>query len=253
MWTKNNSIEEMTMELKRLFVDSKDFVNLQEVDIPEEMNTKIKCGIDFIDDMFGDGEQSGFTPGTITIFTGAPGAGKSTLSLQIANGFASQDVVTAYNSSEEHISQIKKVADRLGLEAPMYVSNNNNIDGVLKQAKDNNVKVLFIDSLQMMGTSKYDPGSTKATKVVTQKVIQFCKQNFIVGIVIGHVTKQNVLAGPLVVKHSVDIHLHLDVCTNANCLECEIGTRRINLEKNRFGISNQPQQLFLFPNGFRKI
>src|SRR3990167_484539 len=253
MTDKTDQSEEGTMDLKKVFVDSKDFQNIQEVSIPEEMNTKIKCGIDFVDGMFGDGEQLGFTPGTVTIFTGAPGGGKSTLSLQMANGFASQDIVTAYSSSEEHVSQIKKVVDRLGLEHPFYVSNSNNVDNVLRQAKDNDVKVLFIDSLQMMGTGKYDPGTTKATKVAAQKIIAFCKERFVVGIVIGHVTKQNVLAGPLAVKHAMDAHLHLDVCTNLNCLTCEPGVRTLALKKNRFGLSNQPQQLFLFPQGFKKI
>lgn len=243
----------MIMDLKKVLDSSQEFQNIFEVETPEEMNTKIKCGIDFVDQMFGDGEMLGFTPGTITLFTGAPGAGKSTLGLQMADGFASQGASVAYASSEEHVTQIKKVVDRLGLENPFFVSNSNNIDGVLRQAKENNIKVLFIDSLQMFGTGKIDPGTHKGTKVCIQKIIQFCKQNFVVGLVVGHVTKQNVLAGPLVVKHSVDIHLHLDVCINQNCVICEPGVRTLVLQKNRFGLSNQPKQLYLFPQGFKAI
>ena len=245
--------KDVTLELKKLFVDSKDFQNIHEVEVPDEMNRKVKCGIDFIDEMFGNGEQVGFTPGTVTIFTGSPGAGKSTLSLQMANGFAEQGIITAYSSSEEHISQIKKTVERLGLEYPFFVSNSNSIENVLRQAKAKEVKVLFVDSLQMMGCEKYDPGTNKASKVVAQKILQFCKQNFVIGMIVGHVTKQNVLAGPLMIKHALDIHMHMDLCSNVNCVECPPGTRKIYIEKNRFGKSHETQQLFLFPQGFKKI
>lgn len=245
--------EEYAMKIDHIFKDGNDFQNIQEVEVPDQMNTKIKCGIDFVDQMFGSSEDHGFTPGTITLFTGAPGAGKSTLCLQVINGFASQNLVTAFNSAEEHASQVKKTCDRLLLENPFFVSNNNNVDGVLKQAKDNDVKVLIIDSLQTMGSGKYDPGTLKSAKVVTQKIIQFCKEYFVVGIIICQVTKSGAIAGPNMAKHMVDAHLHLDLCDNPNCLNCEPGTRTLNMQKNRYGLSNVPKQLFLFPQGFKQI
>jgi len=235
--------------LKRLFKDTKDFQNVHEVEVPEQMNQRLKTGIDFVDQMFSEG----WVPGSVTLFTGDPGAGKSTLSLQIADAFSQQGILTVFNSAEEHVVQVKKAVDRLGLENPFFVSNSNNIDNVLKRCKQNDVKVLIVDSLQTMGSGKLDPGNTKAMKSVVQKVIQYTKEYFIVSILIGHVTKNGTFGGPSSLKHMTDAHLHLDLCNNPNCLVCECGTRTLNLEKFRFGLSNQPQQLLLYPDGFRKI
>ena len=173
--------------------------------------------------------------------------------MQIANAFASQNIFTVFNSNEEHIIQVKKSVDRLGLKHPFYVSNSSNIDNVLKQCKQNEIKVLIVDSLQTMGSGKLEPGNFKTMKSVTQKVIQYTKENFIISILIGHVNKNGSYGGPSGLKHLTDAHLHLDLCSNPNCIVCECGTRMLNLEKFRFGVSNQPQQLFLMPQGFKKI
>lgn len=239
----------MDTNLKKIFKDTQDFQNIFEVEIPEQMNHRMKSGIDFIDQLFGEG----FVPGTVTLFTGDPGAGKSTICLQIADGFSSQNIITSYCSAEEHLSQVKKTVDRLDLRYPFFVSNSNNIDNVLKQCKQNKVKVLIVDSLQTMASGKLEPGNFKTMKSLVQKVIQYTKENFIVSILIGHVNKNGSYGGPSSLKHMTDAHLHLDLCTSETCMTCDIGTRTICLEKFRFGVSNQPKQLFLFPQGFKAI
>lgn len=235
--------------LKKLFKDTQDFQNIFEIEVPPEMDERIKTGVDFIDEIFGEG----LVPGTVTLFTGAAGGGKTTLCLQMINALSKQNIVCCLNSSEEHVSQIKKTVDRLGLEHPFFVSNSNNIDSVLRQAKENKVKVLIIDSIQTIGSGKFEAGGYKTTKDVVRKVIQFTKQNFIISILIGHVNKGGKFSGSNSLKHMTDAHLHLGLCTNPNCLTCDVGTRIINLEKFRFGSANQPQNLFLFPNGFKRI
>lgn len=236
-------------DLKKLFKDSQDFQNVFEIEVPPEMEERIKTGVPFVDEMFGEG----LVPGTITLFTGASGGGKTTLCLQMMNGLAEQDIICCLNSAEEHVSQIKKTVDRLGLAHPFMVSNSNNIENVLRQAKEHQVKVLVIDSLQTLGTAKYDPGTTKAMKQVIQKLITYCKQTFTIGVIIGHVNKNGTAGGPNSIKHMCDAHLHLGLCTNPSCMTCEIGTRTLNMEKNRYSSANAPKYLFMFPNGFREV
>lgn len=223
--------------------------NIQEITVPDQMMQRIKTGIGYIDEVFGEG----FTPGTCGFITGGPGAGKSSLMLTVANALAEQDVMISYNSTEEHVFQLKYIIDRFGFENPFLVSNNADIDDVLEQAKKNNVKVLFLDSLQTMGCEKYEAGTRKAMRYVVNKTIAYCKKNYIVGIIIGQITKQGAMAGPQTLKHAGDWHMHLYNCVKQTCLDCEPGTRTIVLEKNRFGPTNISKRLMLFREGFKEI
>ncbi|MBI2449691.1 AAA family ATPase [Candidatus Pacearchaeota archaeon] len=229
--------------------DYQEATNIQEVEVPQEMLKRIKCGISWFDEMFGEG----FTPGTCGFITGSPGSGKSSMMLTVANAFAENNIMVSYNSTEEHVFQLKYIIDRFAFENPFWVSNNGDIDNVLLQAKKNDIKILILDSLQTIGCAKYEAGTRKAMRYVCRKTIDYCKKNYIIGFIVGQVTKQNKMAGPLALKHLADFHLNIENCTNLNCLTCEPGTRSLFLEKNRFGPTNVIKKLMLFKEGFKEI
>ena len=226
-----------------------DFMNIQELDVPTEMRNKIRCDIKYVDAVWGEG----FTPGTVTIFTGSPGAGKTTLMLEIAGALGAKEITAGYNSSEEDVRQLKMTTERLGIDSPFYCGNLDSTENVIKASKDNDIKFLIIDSLQTMRTARHNAGTVGAMRDTIKQIIEFCKQHFVIGVIIGHVTKGNKIAGPQMLKHMTDIHVHMHLCTNPKCEDCEMGTRTLVAEKNRFGPAGVAKQLFMFPNGFKEI
>ena len=86
--------------------------NILDVKIPDQLRQRNKCGVPFIDDAFG-GE--GFTPSTISLFTGEPGAGKTTLMLTLADALTSQGYSCLFNTAEESLYQVKLTCERLDI------------------------------------------------------------------------------------------------------------------------------------------
>jgi DNA repair protein RadA/Sms len=86
--------------------------NILDITVPAKLRERNPCGVDYIDAAFG-GE--GFTPSTISLFTGEPGAGKTTLMLTLANALTSQGYVCLFNTAEESLFQVKLTCERLEL------------------------------------------------------------------------------------------------------------------------------------------
>jgi len=86
--------------------------NILEIDVPEQLEKTYSTGMDFIDDAFGG---KGMTPSTACLFTGTPGAGKTTLMMQLANAITKSGNVALFNTAEESLYQVRKVAKRLQL------------------------------------------------------------------------------------------------------------------------------------------
>jgi DNA repair protein RadA/Sms len=225
------------------------FQNIHEIEVPDAMRTKIKTNISFVDTAWG----GGFTRGVATLFTGSPGAGKTTMMMLIADALGRQGLKVAYNSSEEDVRQLKIVADRLDLEFPFFCGNLPTIEHVIDEAKNKKIDALIIDSLQTLGTKNKNPGTKSAMTELVDKVLDYTKDNFIMTFIIGHVTKDNKMAGAQSVKHMLDAHAHLHLCTSPRCTSCPVGTRIICLEKNRFGIAGVPVYLNLKENGFLQV
>src|SRR3990167_7226017 len=224
------------------------FCNIHEITVPDKMREKYMTGIKFVDEALG-----GFTPGSVGIFTGAPGAGKTTMMLTVANAIGGQDVVVAFNSAEEDVRHLKLTSDRLNLDSPLYCGNLETIEDILAECTKNQAKVLIIDSLQVTGTKKLRAGSVTAMREVTERVIDYCSDNFVVGILIGHVTKNNKIAGHNTLKHMVAFHHHIDLCASARCTTCEPGTRILMSQKNRWAAAGVVKYLGLNSDGFYEI
>ena len=223
--------------------------------MPEILKRKFKSGITYIDGAIG-GE--GFTPSSVTLFTGEPGAGKTTMMLKMADAFTKQGGIALFNTAEESLFQTSMTAKRLRLRNGFMTGNTDDVNLLLEKSaeiiKANPGKqfVLIVDSLQCLDDGKYSSGvKTSGTAIrCLEMITNFCKEHAAVGIVINQVNKQGKMAGSNKLKHMVDAHMHLSVEKKEQDL---IGCRVLETQKNRFGGCGHIFFLTLGRSGFRQV
>lgn len=169
---------------------------------------------------------------SIVLLSGEPGIWKSTLSLQLG-GWISEDII--YISGEETLSQISSRAKRLGISGVnISLLTDNNLENILATLAKNTPKIVILDSISVMYSNEVNGTSGSITQVryITEKIVEYGKQNNITFIIIGHVTKDGSLAGPKTLEHMVDTVLFFegDKFDNLRILRCL---------KNRFGSSSE--------------
>lgn len=234
------------MKLDLSLKNFKNNTNILDLDVPAILDKRILTGLDFWDDVLGEGdaaEDQGMTPTTAYIFTGGPGAGKTTTMLQLADSITQGGNVCLYNTGEESLFQVRKVVRRLDLKHGFKAGQDTHVPTLLKHAAElqklNKRKQLFmiIDSLQTMNDGKYGLNTNGGTpQRVTEQIVDFCKDNGAIAIIIGQVTKdENTFAGKQSVKHTVDGHAHLTVIQDKK--SPFFGRRVLYTTKNRFGIA----------------
>jgi DNA repair protein RadA/Sms len=229
--------------------------NILEIDVPEQLEKTYSTGMDFIDDAFGG---KGMTPSTACLFTGTPGAGKTTLMMQLANAITKSGNVALFNTAEESLYQIRKVAKRLRLKYGFICGSERMVDELINNAKKiqekDPSKQLFIiaDSLQTLDDGKYANGTINSMTQVRclEKLCQFAKDTYAIIIVIGQVNKNGELAGKQVLKHMIDAHCHLYVDTDRRSET--YGERLFEVQKNRFGCSGIEYVLNMSAHGFKE-
>ena len=175
----------------------------------------------------------GIVPGSLILFGGQPGIGKSTLLLQISLQHAYYK--TLYISGEESEEQIKLRAERIGSNHNnLLVLTENNIEHILEQVKTQEPDLLIIDSIQTLYTSKLEsaPGTVSQIRDCTAELLQMAKTYGIAVFLVGHITKEGSLAGPKVLEHMVDTVIQFE--GDRNNLY-----RIIRSIKNRFGSTNE--------------
>lgn len=170
--------------------------------------------------------------GSIVLLSGEPGIGKSTLSLQLG-GWISEDIV--YISGEETLSQISGRAKRLTVEwKNIGLLTENNLENILATLEKNTPKIVILDSISVMYSNEVNgtAGSIGQVRYITEKIVEYGKQNNITFIIIGHVTKDGSLAGPKTLEHMVDTVLFFEGDKFDNL-------RILRSLKNRFGSSSE--------------
>ena len=170
--------------------------------------------------------------GSLVLLGGNPGIGKSTLALQILPAFE-QSVL--YVSAEESEDQIGLRAKRLGVNSKwLYLSSENRIGGILDQVSIIQPQLLVVDSIQTVFSDELDslPGSVSQIRECGQQFLQLAKQKGIAILIIGHVTKAGVIAGPKMMEHMVDTVLYLEGDDRHD-------HRILRSAKNRFGTTNE--------------
>ena len=194
----------------------------------QEEVKRISIGIKEVDRVLGGGVLSG----SMILLGGSPGIGKSTLALQTLSSFK-QNVL--YASAEESEEQIALRAKRLNvLSSNIHLSSENRIDEILNQVLLLKPQLLIIDSIQTIFSENLDslPGSVSQIRECGQKLLQLAKDEKIAILVIGHVTKEGVIAGPKMLEHMVDTVLYLEGDERND-------HRILRSVKNRFGTTNE--------------
>jgi len=160
----------------------------------------------------------GIVPGSIVLLGGDPGIGKSTLMLQVASEIASNSPVL-YASGEESARQIKMRAQRLsGSERKnisaqnLYLVTETNLDSILSHVEQMKPVLLIIDSIQTiyLDSLSSSSGSVSQVRECASRLRELAKSTGIAVFLIGHVTKEGMIAGPRVLEHIVDTVLHLE-------------------------------------------
>jgi len=228
--------------------------SIRSVKVPDQLKVKLKSGIEFIDDAFGNG----FTPSTVTLFTGEPGAGKTTMMLTLADSLAAQGYCVYYNTAEESIYQVAMTCERLGISNDFYPGQETDIEKLidncdeLRKSHPNKPFFLIVDSLQTLEESNGAHTKSSATKAL-EALTSYAKEHYVNIITICQVNKSGEMAGSQKLKHMVDSMIHLSLCDKKLMkeLDCDLtGVRSLTVEKNRFGSSGWLFLLDLSETGF---
>jgi DNA repair protein RadA/Sms len=177
----------------------------------------------------------GFVPGSAILVGGDPGIGKSTLLLQAAAAIAAP-AGAAYITGEEAIDQVRLRAERLGVaNSPVLLAAASSVrDIVASLDRDDAPDLVVVDSIQTMYLDTMDsaPGTVSQVRGAAQELIRVAKRRGFVLVLVGHVTKEGVIAGPRVLEHMVDTVLYF---------EGERGHqfRILRAVKNRFGATDE--------------
>ena len=174
----------------------------------------------------------GILPGSLILLGGNPGIGKSTLALQMLGKI---DKPSLYISAEESEDQIAMRAKRLQVSSnEMQLSGENHIDNILELIISLKPEVVIIDSIQTVYSDSIDslPGSVSQIRESGQQLLQICKERGVTIVLIGHVTKEGIIAGPRMLEHMVDTVLYLEG-------DDRYDHRILRSVKNRFGATNE--------------
>lgn len=202
---------------------------LHQVEVDEGI--RIKTGITELDRILG----GGIVPGSVVLIGGDPGIGKSTLLLQASERLSQGGNKILYVSGEESVRQTKLRANRLGTNSKnLYIVNETNLEFIKDYISKLRPKAVIIDSIQVIYTTQLpsSPGSVGQIRECAGQLSLLAKATDTCCLLIGHVTKEGVLAGPRLLEHLVDTVLYFegDRFTSFKILRAV---------KNRFGATNE--------------
>ncbi len=191
----------------------------------------------------------GAVKGSIVLTGGDPGIGKSTLVLQMCRNMALDGRQVLYVSGEESLRQIKIRAGRIGsMPDSLSVLCETYLDDICDTARELKPHVIIIDSIQTMSCALSDsaPGSPSQVKECTMMLLRLAKEEGITVFIIGHVTKEGVVAGPRMLEHMVDTVLYLEGEKNASY-------RILRCVKNRFGATDEMGFFEMTSEGMKEV
>ncbi|MCC8151167.1 MAG: DNA repair protein RadA [Lachnospiraceae bacterium] len=192
---------------------------------------RFSTGIGELDRVLG----GGIVPGSLVLVGGDPGIGKSTLLLQVCRNLSAADRSVLYISGEESLQQIRIRAERIGsFSDSLKLLCETNLENVANVLQRERPKVAIIDSVQTMYSENASstPGSVSQIRQATGLFLQLAKLLNITIFLVGHVTKEGVVAGPRVLEHMVDSVLYFEG-------DRHVAYRVLRGVKNRFGSTNE--------------
>jgi DNA repair protein RadA/Sms len=213
-------------------------------DVRHIEKNRLKSGFGEFDRVMG----GGIVPGSVTLLSGDPGIGKSTLLLHVIGMIGG-----LYVSGEESAEQVKLRAKRLGIngENIMILAETNleSITSNLGNLSDlKNQKLVVIDSIQTLFSDELEgmPGSVGQVRYASEELTRSAKALGVPIVIIGHVTKEGAIAGPKVLEHMVDTVLYLEGERFANA-------RILRTLKNRFGAIEEVGIFEMLESGLKEI
>jgi len=249
-------------------------------EIKSSASGRISSGIEEFDRVLG----GGFVAGEVILLAGEPGVGKSTLLLGLVKGMGElrglRENSIFYVSGEESAEQVKMRAERLGVKGEnLLLLAETNVERIIEEVrnekseagngsvklenKDNssnhpsnfniqppisNFQLLIIDSIQTLWSEDFEggPGSVSQVKGCAQKLLEFVKKNNLCLILVGHVTKEGEVAGPMILSHMVDAVFFLEGERYADL-------RLLRGLKNRFGPTDEVGVFKLTEKGMEEV
>ena len=196
-----------------------------------EEEDRSSSGIPELDRVLG----GGIVKGSLTLVGGDPGIGKSTLLLQICRYQANSGKKVVYVSGEESLKQIKMRAQRLGgFKQNVFLLCETDINAAAEAVREAKPDMVVVDSVQTMYSEEITSaaGSVSQVREVTSVLMQLAKVEGIAVFLVGHVTKEGVVAGPKTLEHMVDTVLYFEGDQTAIY-------RILRGVKNRFGSTNE--------------
>lgn len=194
--------------------------------------TRIDTGVGELNRVLG----GGLVKGSLTLISGEPGIGKSTIIIQAAAKIAQNSGVVLYVSGEESAEQIKMRADRVckGSMDNLFLLAETNIENIIQVQEELNPAFLIIDSIQTMYSDALEsaPGSVSQVRACGNELMKIGKGKDIPVFIVAHVTKNGDLAGPKIMEHLVDCVLNFTGERNQEL-------RILRAYKNRFGTTSE--------------
>ncbi|GIW62428.1 MAG: DNA repair protein RadA [Patescibacteria group bacterium] len=210
---------------KKLDTKPAELITIDQLEKSKKNTIRLKTGIKEFDRVL----SGGIVKGSVTLFTGEPGIGKSTILLQLAN-----NLKLLYVSAEESLEFVYDRIKRLDLKSSnLILTESKEINSILATS-NKGFDLVIIDSIQTIYTSEIESpqGSTSQLNAILNKIIEFAKQNNVAFIVVGHRTKSGDYAGPKTLEHMVDCVLSLDG-------DKHLDYRMLSTTKNRFGQTSE--------------
>jgi len=170
---------------------------------------RLRTGIEELDRVLG----GGLVPRSVVLVGGDPGIGKSTLLMQALGSLAAAGEKVLYVSGEESSEQIKMRAERLGIKSDNFlVLAENELELIIEKMGASEASVLVLDSVQSVYSRSFDAhaGSVTQVRQAAGKVLESTKKGSSACFIVGHVTKDGILAGPKVLEHMVDTVVYFE-------------------------------------------
>lgn len=192
----------------------------------------------------------GIVLGSLTLISGEPGIGKSTIIIEAAENIAEKYGPVLYVSGEESEEQVKLRADRVckSVSNDLYIYPETNIESIISACDEIKPCFLIIDSIQTMYSASVDSvaGAVTQIRACSNLLIKFAKSNNVPVFIVAHVTKSGDLAGPKTIEHMVDCVLNFTG-------ERDRDLRILRSFKNRFGTTDEIGAFRMSADGMNEV